>query len=75
MWLYINVRENRRDNPEKLATCGKQDTRLRHTKQKHSTICVGHHYTQANANNANTTWAFLQRTGGKDEPNIVFIRK
>ena len=41
----INVREYRRgnkkmDNPEKLATEGTQDE----TKQKHNTICVGHHY-------------------------------
>ena len=32
------------DNPEKLATLGTQDTRRRQTKQKHNTICVGHHY-------------------------------
>jgi hypothetical protein len=30
------------DIPEKLATLGTQDTRIRHT--KHNTICVGHHY-------------------------------
>jgi hypothetical protein len=28
------------DNPEKMAT------RRRQTKQKHNTICVGHHYAQ-----------------------------
>ena len=33
------------DNPEKMAT------RRRQTKQKHNTICVGHHYAQTNANN------------------------
>ena len=43
-------------------------TRRRQTKQKHNTICVRHHYTQANINK---TWALLQTTGGKDEPNIV----
>ena len=44
------------DNPEKLATQGTQDeekhretgnigyTRRRQTKQRHNTICVGHHY-------------------------------
>ena len=31
-------------------------TRQRKTKQKHNTICAGHHYAQT--------------TGGKDEPNI-----
>ena len=34
------------ENPEKLATLGRQDTRRRQTKQKHNTICAGHHYTQ-----------------------------
>ena len=48
-------------------------TRRRKTKQKHNTICVGHHYTQTNTNNVNKTWirTLLQTTGGKDEPNIV----
>ena len=35
-------------------------------------ICVGHHYTQANTNKVNKTRAFLQTTGGKDEPSIGF---
>ena len=26
-----------------------------HEKQKHNTICVGHHYTQTNTNNVNKT--------------------
>ena len=43
-------------------------------KQKHNTICVRHHYAQANTNKVNMTWALLQTTGGKDEPDIVFIR-
>ena len=30
-----------------------------HEKQKHNTICVGHHYTQTNTNNVNKTWALL----------------
>jgi hypothetical protein len=38
-------------------------------------MCVGHHYPQANAINVNKTWTLLQTTGGKDEPNIVCIRK
>ncbi len=33
-------------------------------KQKHNTICFGHHYTQANTNNINNTSVFLQTTGG-----------
>ena len=33
-----------------------QDTGRRQRKQKnHNTICVGHHYTQANTNNVNKT--------------------
>ena len=50
-------------------------TRRRKTNQKHNTICAWHHYAQANTNNVNKTWAFIQTTGSKDEPNIVFIRK
>jgi hypothetical protein len=54
----INVREYRRrgpekGNPEKLAT------RRIKTKQNHSTICVGHHYTQTNTNNVNKTYTHL----------------
>jgi hypothetical protein len=45
-------------------------TRRIQWKQKHNTICVGHHCAQAKTDNGNKT----QTTGGKDEPNIVFIR-
>jgi hypothetical protein len=41
------------DIPEKLATQGTQDGRK--TKQKHNTICAGHHYVQTNTNNVNKT--------------------
>ena len=50
------------DNPEKTGTKG--HTRWRQTKQKHNTICVGHHYAQTNTNTVNETWALLQTTGG-----------
>ena len=30
-------------------------TRRRQTKQKHNTICVGHHYAQTDTNNVNVT--------------------
>ena len=30
-------------------------------------------YVQTNTKNVNKTWALLQTTGGKDEPNIVFM--
>jgi hypothetical protein len=46
-------------------------TRQRNTKQKHNTICVGHHYAQTNTNNVNRTVALLQTTGGNDKPKIV----
>ena len=38
------------DNPETLATQGKQDE-----EEKHNTMCVGRHYEQANTNNVNKT--------------------
>jgi hypothetical protein len=43
----------------------------RQTKQKHNTICAGHHYMKASTNKVNKTWAPLQTIGGKDESNIV----
>ena len=57
------------DNPEKLATKGTQD------EDKHNTICIVHHCVQKNTNNINKTLALLQTTGGKAEPNIVFMQK
>ena len=53
------------DNPEKLATQNK----------KHNTINVGHHYAQTNTSKVKKTRALLQTTGGKDEPNTVFMWK
>ena len=50
-------------------------TSRRKTKQKHNTLCVGHHHTQRNMHNLYKTWALQQTTGGTDEPNIVFMRK
>ena len=43
--------QSKMETPEKLSTQGTQDTRRRQTKEKHNTICVGHHYMQANSNN------------------------
>ena len=40
------------------------------TKQKHSTIYIGHHYTKTNTNNVNKAWNLLPTTGDKDEPNM-----
>ena len=47
-------------NGQSRETCNIGCTRRRKTKQKHNTICVGHHYTQTNTNNENKTWALLQ---------------
>jgi hypothetical protein len=38
-------------------------------------MCVGRYYPQAKTNNVNKTWALLQTAGGKDEQNIVSMRK
>ncbi len=61
--------QSKMNNPEKLATQGTQN------KEKHKTISVGNHYKQTNTNNVNKKRALLQTTGGKDEPNIVFMWK
>ena len=48
----------------------------RRKQTKHNTLCVGHHYMQANTKNVNKSWVLLQTTGGyKDEPNTVFMQK
>ena len=44
-------------NGQSRETCNIGYTRRRKTKQKHSTICVGHHYTRTNTNNVNKTRA------------------
>ena len=41
------------DKPEKLATLRIQDEDKQNKQQ--NTICVGHHYLQANTNNINNT--------------------
>jgi hypothetical protein len=33
------------------------------------------HYTQTNTNHISKTSAILETTGGKDEPNMVFMQK
>ena len=61
------------DNTEKLATYGTQDED--NQSKKHNIICVGHHYAKTNTNNVNKTHMLIQTTGGKDEPNIIFMWK
>ena len=62
-------------NGQSWETDNKGHTRRRRAKQKHNTICVEHHYAQTNTSNVNGAKALLQRTGGKEEPNIVFMLK
>ena len=57
------------DSPEKLETKGTQ------YEEKYNTIYVGQRYAQTNTNKVNKKRALLQTTEGKDEPNIVFMRK
>jgi hypothetical protein len=71
----INVRKYRRRGNQKWIIQRNRQHRVHKAKQKHNTICVGHHYTQTNTNSVNKTRALLQTTGGKGEPSIVFMRK
>jgi hypothetical protein len=41
--------------------CTRQETKTNNNKT-HTTICVGHHYTQASTNNINKTYVLLQTT-------------
>jgi hypothetical protein len=58
--IYINEYKNKTQHRE---TGNIGYTRRRKTKQKHNTICVGHHYAQTHTNNVNKTWTLLQTTG------------
>ena len=58
------------DNPEILATLCTQDEEK---PIKNNTICVGHHYKQANTNSVSKTRALLQTTRGKDKPIFCFV--
>ena len=61
------------DNPEKLATQGTQeeDKENKNTTQYVLDTTIPH----TNRNNVNKTCALLQTVWGKDEPNMVFMRK
>ena len=63
------------DNPEKLATQVTQDKEKKTKTKNPNAMCAGHHYPQANTNNVNKTCSLLQTFGGKDEPDIVSMRK
>ena len=58
IWPSIKTLENNEGtikNGQSRETDNIRYTRRRKTKQKHNTICVGHHYTQTNTNNLNKT--------------------
>ena len=57
------------DNPEKLATYGTQDDDKQNTTQYN--MC----WTSLCANKQKSRKLKIQTTGGKDEPNMVFIWK
>jgi hypothetical protein len=57
--------QSKMDDPDKL-------TIREHKKNKAKTK---HNTQKTNTNNVIKTWDLLQTTGGKDEPNIVFMRK
>ena len=75
--IYLNVREYRRviKNGQSRETGNISYTGRGKAKQKHNTINVGHHYAQTNTSKVKKTRALLQTTGGKDEPNTVFMWK
>ena len=75
LFLIMYVKEYRRGNQKLTIQRNGQHRVHRKTKQKHNTICLGHHYVQTNTSNVNKTCSLLQTTGGKNEPNIVFMQK
>ena len=60
------------DNPEKQTS---QCTQGKEKQNKITTQYVLDTTTQANTNNVNMSSTLIQTTGGKDESNIVFVRK
>ena len=56
-----------------LSVAGERET-VNKTRKK-NTICGAHHYKQTHTHNVNRTCELLETTGGKDEPNIVFMQK
>jgi hypothetical protein len=70
--MLKNVREYRRDNQKRIIQRNWQHRvhKAKKNKQKHNTICVGHHYTQTNTQIVNKICAgLLQTTGGKELAN------
>jgi hypothetical protein len=53
IYFVMNRRGNQKGQSRATDNIGYR--RRRKTKQKHNTICVGHHYVQSNTNNVNKT--------------------
>jgi hypothetical protein len=51
MIVYFITTEGAIKNGQSRETANIEHTKRRKTKQKHNTICVGHHYAQTNTNN------------------------
>ena len=64
--LKTNVRTHQMGNQNRQSreTGNIGYTRRRKAKQKHNAIFAGHHYSQTNINNVNTTWTLLEATWG-----------
>ena len=72
-WHQINDREYRRGNKERTIERNWQHRthKTKKNKNKNTNMCrIPQH-----ANNINKTCGLPQTTGGRDEPNIVFMRK
>ena len=74
--LQINAREYRSGNQKMIIQRNWQHRvhKTKKIKQKHSTICVGHHHTQTNTNDVSKTCALIQTAGDKNQLNIVCMR-
>ena len=73
-WIKAKA-QSRIDNREKHWQHWVHKTQDEDKSKQHNTICVWHHFSQTSTNNVIITWAFLQTTEGKNEPNIVIMRK
>jgi hypothetical protein len=56
MFTFITT-EGAIKNGQSRETGNIEHTKRRKTKQKHNTICVGHHYEQANTKDVNETYS------------------
>jgi hypothetical protein len=71
--IIINIREHQRGNQKWTIQRNWQQSvhKTKRNKHQRNTIYATHRYAQTHTNNVNKTCAFLQTTGGKEEPNIV----